>query len=66
MNAGKYSLPKKAPKSLTAGKRDMQAITKLVNEYCGYFGGDPKTILSAKFMKILPLSTRPYEKLYSH
>jgi hypothetical protein len=44
----------------------MQVIERLVNQYCSYFGGDPKAILSGKFMKILPLSKRPYEKLFSH
>ena len=53
-------------KVMDVGKRDMQVITRLVNEYCGLFGGDPKTILSRNFKKILPISTRPYEKLYSH
>jgi len=49
-----------------AGKRDMKTIEKLVKDYCGYFGGDPNVILSAKFFKILPISSRPYEKLFSH
>ena len=47
-------------------KRDLQTIEDLVKEYCSYFGADPKTILTGKFKKILPLSKRPYEKLYSH
>jgi hypothetical protein len=44
----------------------MQVIEGLVNEYCSNFGADPKAILAGKFKKILPLSKRPYEKLYSH
>ncbi len=63
---GEIFTPEVGTKVVEAGKRDMQAITKLVNEYVGYFGGDAKAILSAKFYKILPISTRPYEKLYSH
>jgi glutamate synthase domain-containing protein 3 len=58
--------PEAGTKTLPAGKRDMQVIEGLVNEYCSHFGTDPKTILSGKFKKILPISKRPYEKLYSH
>ena len=58
--------PEAGTKTLPAGKRDMQVIEGLVNEYCSHFGTDPKQILSGKFQKILPLSKRPYEKLYSH
>lgn len=53
-------------KAIAVGKRDMQVIESLVNEYCNHFGIDPKTILTGKFKKILPISKRPYEKLYSH
>ena len=58
--------PEAGTKVEPVGKRDMKTITKLVNDYCGYFGGDVKAILSAKFYKILPISKRPYEKLFSH
>ena len=58
--------PEAGTKTLPVGKRDMQVIEGLVNEYCSNFGADPKTILAGKFKKILPLSKRPYEKLYSH
>jgi glutamate synthase domain-containing protein 3 len=58
--------PEAGTKTLSVGKRDMQVIDGLVKEYCSNFGLDPKTILEGKFKKILPLSKRPYEKLYSH
>jgi glutamate synthase domain-containing protein 3 len=58
--------PVNGTKTLPVGKRDMKVIEGLVNEYCMHFGADPKAILSGKFMKILPLSKRPYEKLFSH
>ncbi len=58
--------PENGTKILPIGKRDMQIIEVLVNEYCSNFSVDPKTILSCKFKKILPISKRPYEKLYSH
>jgi glutamate synthase domain-containing protein 3 len=53
-------------KTREVGKRDTKIIESLVKEYCSHFGADPKAILSGKFKKILPLSKRPYEKLYSH
>lgn len=58
--------PVEGTKTLSVGKRDMQVVEGLVNEYCSHFGTDSKTILNGKFKKILPVSKRPYEKLYSH
>lgn len=58
--------PEAGTKTLPVGKRDMQIIEGLVKEYCSHFGVEPNSILSGKFKKILPLSKRPYEKLYSH
>jgi glutamate synthase domain-containing protein 3 len=58
--------PENGTKIMEVGKRDLQRIEILVKEYCVHFGADPKDILSAKFKKILPVSKRPYEKLYSH
>ena len=66
MNAATSLNPEAGTKTVPVGKRDMQVIEGLVNEYCSHFGADPKAILDGKFNKILPLSKRPYEKLYSH
>ena len=66
MNVEKSLNPLTGTKTLPVGKRDMQVIEGLVKEYCSHFGADPKAILSGKFKKILPLSKRPYEKLFSH
>ncbi len=63
---GEFLCPVEGTKTEDVGKRDMAVITHLVNEYCSYFGGDPKAILNHKFKKILPLSSRPYAKLFSH
>jgi len=49
-----------------AGKRDMRIIEGLVREFCGYFGYDPSVVLGRQFYRVVPLSKRPYEKLYSH
>ena len=53
-------------KTMQVGKRDTQVIESLVKEYCSHFGSDPNEILNVKFKKILPVSNRPYEKLYSY
>ena len=63
---GEILCPVNGTKTLPVGKRDMKTIEGLVNEYCRHFGTDPKAILNGKFKKILPLSKRPYEKLFSH
>jgi len=63
---GEILEPEVGTKTLPVGKRDMQVIEDLVKEYCNHFGADSKIILGGKFKKILPLSKRPYEKLYSH
>lgn len=48
------------------GKRDLQKIEALVQEYSNYFGADAKEIMDHKFKKILPISKRPYAKLFSY
>ncbi|HUK85201.1 MAG TPA: hypothetical protein VLU95_05010 [Candidatus Acidoferrum sp.] len=58
--------PVNGTKVMDVGKRDLKTIEVLVNEYCGHFKADPKEIMAEKFKKILPISKRPYEKLYSH
>lgn len=63
---GQIFTPEVGTKVEPVGKRDMKAIEKLVKDYVGYFGGDADKILGAKFYKILPLSSRPYEKMFSH
>jgi glutamate synthase domain-containing protein 3 len=63
---GEILEPEAGTKTLNVGKRDMQVIEGLVREFSDYFGLNAEEILSAKFKKIVPLSKRPYEKLYSH
>jgi glutamate synthase domain-containing protein 3 len=63
---GEILKPVEGTKTMAVGKRDMQVIQSLVKEYCDHFGGHPEEILKGKFMKIMPLSKRPYAKLYSH
>jgi glutamate synthase domain-containing protein 3 len=63
---GEILEPEEGTKTEDADEKDMQIIEGLVNEYAGLFGADPKKIMSGKFKKIKPLSSRPYAKLYSH
>ena len=63
---GEILSPVNGTKTMDVGKRDLRTIEALVLQYCSHFGADPKEIMNAKFKKILPLSKRPYEKLYSH
>ena len=63
---GEILEPVNGTKTLDVGKRDLKTIEALVNEYCSLFGVDPKEVMARKFKKILPVSKRPYEKLFSH
>jgi glutamate synthase domain-containing protein 3 len=63
---GEILEPVNGTKIMEVGKRDLKTIESLVKEYCSHFGADSKEIMSGKFKKILPISKRPYEKLYSH
>jgi glutamate synthase domain-containing protein 3 len=63
---GEILKPVNGTKVMEVGKRDLRTIEVLVKEYCTHFGTDPEEILKVKFKKILPMSKRPYEKLFSH
>jgi len=56
----------KGTKIMKIGKRDIRVIESLVNEYCDYFGVNFEKVMSKKFRRIVPMSKRPYEQLYSH
>jgi len=55
----------KGTKAMKVGKRDMRTIESLVKEYCEHFGVDFAKVMSMPFRKIVPVSKRPYEALYS-
>jgi len=63
---GEILEPVNGTKTLEAGKRDLKTIEGLVKEYCSHFGADPNLIMGHEFKKIMPVSKRPYEKLFSH
>jgi glutamate synthase domain-containing protein 3 len=52
-------------KIMKVGKRDMRVIEGLVKEFCEYFGVDYVEVMGGSFRKIVPVSKRPYGKLYS-
>jgi glutamate synthase domain-containing protein 3 len=45
---------------------DYKLLGSLVEEYCKYFGCDPKKIMENKFTKLTPVSSRPYGTLYAY
>lgn len=48
------------------GDQDKETLTRLVGEFAGHFGRDASEILAGDFMKLVPLSSRPYGRLYAY
>ncbi len=44
---------------------DKMLIKELTEEFSSYFGVDPKPIYESRFTKIVPISHRPYAKMYT-
>src|SRR5450756_1888532 len=49
----------------TADDEDMKVLRPLVEENCAAFGFDVEDVLSKPFTKLVPVSHRPYGKLYA-
>lgn len=47
-------------------EKDRHLLRSLVGEFCKYFGFDAKKILDYKFNKLIPVSYRPYGRLYAY
>ena len=45
---------------------DRALLTELVGEFTAHFGYDAEEILSQPFTKLIPLSSRPYGRLYAY
>lgn len=45
-------------------EEDMKLITEYLQEYCKYFGFDINQVMSRDFIKLIPVSHRPYGNLY--
>jgi glutamate synthase domain-containing protein 3 len=47
-------------------KEDWQILKKLVAEFAAHFDYDAEEILKHRFIKLFPLSLRPYGRIYAH
>lgn len=45
---------------------DWEAVKRYVEEYCNHFGCDAGKMLEGKFQKLVPVSKRPYGKIYAY
>ncbi|MGQ9781962.1 MAG: hypothetical protein ACUVQ8_06920 [Nitrososphaeria archaeon] len=45
-------------------EEDRRLLVNIVSEFCNYFGFDVDKIMEREFSKLVPVSNRPYEKLY--
>lgn len=45
---------------------DRNVLEKYVREYCEHFNKDPEEILQGRFIKLLPVSSRPYGNIYAY
>ncbi len=50
----------------TATSEEMQALRPLLSEYCEAVGFDVETVMAEPFTKLVPISHRPYGKLYTY
>ncbi|MCX8151412.1 MAG: hypothetical protein N3D85_07965, partial [Candidatus Bathyarchaeota archaeon] len=57
--------PTKETQVMQVGKRDLRIIEALTQEFCKHFGADYEAIMKSTFYKIVPVSKRPYGKLYA-
>lgn len=44
---------------------DRDLIKSLVSEYCSYFGGDVEKLVESDYTKVVPISHRPFGKMYT-
>jgi len=49
-----------------AGEEDMRTLRPVLEEWCAAFGDDIDDVLSIPFTKLVPVSHRPYGKLYAN
>ena len=51
-------------KARPAGAADLTEISKYVESYCAFFGGDRDAIMDAPFTVITPDTKNPYRQMY--
>jgi len=60
-----YALGKEVS-ALEPDEKDMKLLNKHISEFCEHFGFDLEEIMSKPFVKLLPVSSRPYGDLYAY
>jgi glutamate synthase domain-containing protein 3 len=50
----------------TADEEDLARMRPILEEYCGHFDMDVEEVLAEPFTKLVPVSHRPYGKLYAY
>jgi glutamate synthase domain-containing protein 3 len=51
---------------LEPDEKDLKLVAKHVSEWCSHFGYNPDEIMSEPFIKLKPVSSRPYGNLYAY
>jgi len=51
---------------LELNDKDIKLLKKHLGEYCKHFGLDLEEVMSKPFIKLLPVSSRPYGNLYAY
>jgi glutamate synthase domain-containing protein 3 len=64
-NVEEHQLGKEVEK-IEPSKDDMEQVRKNLVEFCEYFGFDSEKIMGEKFVKLIPSSHRPYERVYAY
>jgi len=52
--------------TFAADEDDTKTLMPLIEEHCEHFGGSAEEVLSVPITKIVPISHRPYGKLYTY
>jgi len=47
-------------------EEDWKFVEEQVERYCNYFGKDKEGIMEGSFIKLVPVSRRPYGKIYAY
>ena len=56
----------KEVKIMDVNNNDLTLLKSLVREYCGYFNLKVETVMERKYSKIIPVSHRPYGRIYAY
>jgi len=64
-NVEEHQLGKEVEK-IEPSEDDMEQVRNNLVEFCEYFGFDLEKIMGEKFVKLVPSSHRPYERVYAY